>query len=388
MQFVVRRARTLLAVLVLASAAVVVTAPPASATSPGYNGRIAFTRDDGYGVDTTGIYTINPDGTGLQQLTHGWGVFASYNADGSQIAYARAPGIHVMNADGGSDQTVLSQANTFGLSWSPDSSKFMWMANVDTRSVISVENADGSNSHQLLSDDLGSRYYPTWSPDGNRIAFWNDASRYVGIVDADGSNERQVTVAAAAAGPNFVSFSPDGTKLAYTQHVYLAGGSPSVVHIVNVDGTHDHAVGDTTGNSGNPVWSPDGRWLAFLRSGSRAVTGLWVSRSDGTNAHRLTDRSELLPVWQSLPSRTNLPPRAIPAVQSTQPLVATANTDGSWDFDGTIVAYEWRWGDNTGVSKHKSVSHTYAKPGTYLVRLTVTDNEGAQTSKQVWVTVN
>ena len=48
---------------------------------------------------------------------------------------------------------------------------------------------------------------------------------------------------------------------------------------------------------------------------------------------------------------------------------------GSSDPDGTIVAYDWDFGDSsTGTGE--TPSHTYAAPGTYTVTLTVTDNDG------------
>lgn len=54
------------------------------------------------------------------------------------------------------------------------------------------------------------------------------------------------------------------------------------------------------------------------------------------------------------------------------------NGSGSVDSDGSIVGYSWSWGDGTpdtnGVSP--STTHVFANPGTYNVRLTVTDNCG------------
>jgi PKD repeat protein len=52
------------------------------------------------------------------------------------------------------------------------------------------------------------------------------------------------------------------------------------------------------------------------------------------------------------------------------------NGSGSYDYDGSIVAYLWDFGDGsnaTGVTP----THTYAQNGTYTVTLTVTNNEGA-----------
>ena len=49
---------------------------------------------------------------------------------------------------------------------------------------------------------------------------------------------------------------------------------------------------------------------------------------------------------------------------------------GSFDSDGTILSYEWDFGDNstgTGISP----SHTYQNPGPFTITLTVTDDDGA-----------
>lgn len=65
-------------------------------------------------------------------------------------------------------------------------------------------------------------------------------------------------------------------------------------------------------------------------------------------------------------------------------LTASLNAAGSSDADGTIASYAWDFGDGqigTGVN----ATHPYAAAGTYTVKLTVTDDDGAATelSKQV-----
>ncbi len=63
-----------------------------------------------------------------------------------------------------------------------------------------------------------------------------------------------------------------------------------------------------------------------------------------------------------------------------------AFTDGSRDEDGGVVAWTWNFGDGTSATEREP-THAYSAPGTYLVTLTVTDDDGAtdQATAQVQV---
>ena len=54
----------------------------------------------------------------------------------------------------------------------------------------------------------------------------------------------------------------------------------------------------------------------------------------------------------------------------------TLDATSSSDIDGTIVSYLWDFGDGS-TGSGATASHSYANGGTYTVRLTVTDNQGA-----------
>jgi PKD repeat protein len=75
---------------------------------------------------------------------------------------------------------------------------------------------------------------------------------------------------------------------------------------------------------------------------------------------------------------TNQPPVADPNGPYTGMEVVPIlfNGSGSYDYDGSIVAYEWDFGDGSNATG-ATPTHTYAQNGTYNVTLTVTDNEGA-----------
>jgi hypothetical protein len=86
------RRRTMI-LLMVALSTVLMTAAPTQATTPGKSGRIVFRRYFNSHQNWGAIYTINPDGTGLRQLTHPpRGILTSnpdWSADGRWIAYGK-----------------------------------------------------------------------------------------------------------------------------------------------------------------------------------------------------------------------------------------------------------------------------------------------------------
>jgi len=85
-------------------------------------------------------------------------------------------------------------------------------------------------------------------------------------------------------------------------------------------------------------------------------------------------------------------PTVLPIADAGDPYLAqvdcSVDLDGSASYhpDGTIVSYEWSFGDNT-TGTGVSVSHTYTAVGIYDVNLTVTDDSGAQSSDTTMVVV-
>jgi PKD repeat protein len=53
----------------------------------------------------------------------------------------------------------------------------------------------------------------------------------------------------------------------------------------------------------------------------------------------------------------------------------TVSASGSFDPDGTVVSYAWSFGDGAVASGFAAI-HTYVKPGTYVISLELTDNDG------------
>lgn len=74
-----------------------------------------------------------------------------------------------------------------------------------------------------------------------------------------------------------------------------------------------------------------------------------------------------------------------PTTPSTQDSITF--TDSSSDSDGSIISWKWEFGDNN-TSLQKNPTHQYEKKGTYIVNLTVTDNNMSTNSTSQTISVN
>jgi TolB protein len=241
-------------------------------TSP--SGRIVF---DNF----NDVWSINADGTGLTRLTRSpWHQFdASWSPDGTRIAFRSEHSgdseIWLMNADGSGQHRL---ARGISPAWSPDGSKIAYSSPGDKLCPpgrgprcpgISIMNADGSGQHRLPDTDGGE--YPSWSPDGKRIAFNSNLTgdHVMYVVDIDGSH----VVDLSKAGEGWqVDWSPDGRSILFTSHRNYPDNYTDIC-VMRPDGsgvtrlTHDRAY--------TPAWSPDGSHIVF------SAPGLFVMQADG-----------------------------------------------------------------------------------------------------------
>lgn len=152
-------------------------------------------------------------------------------------------------------------------------------------------NPDGAGSAvQRLTMDAEQEDYPSWSPDGKRIAYQRSLNgTAIYVVGTDGTAARRLSPT-----PGFdvtPSWSPDGGQIVYTR-LYgptLPNQPPRTdIRIMNADGSGDHAVLTNVLSAVRPRWSVAGQIVFMSYMDGSGFPQIWRVNEDGTGLVQLT----------------------------------------------------------------------------------------------------
>ena len=307
-------------------------------------------------------------GTRLLDLVRGAGEqpvvqTPAWSPDGRTIAVvSRRDGnseIYLVDVEGGGQRNLTRHpARDFAPAWSPDGRRIAFVSRRDGQSDIYVVDPDG-RALRNLSRHPAADEHPVWSPDGRRIAFvstccfeagmYAPKPNFLHVVNADGTGLRRLT--------NYPAYdftpvwTPDGRTLRYGRNV------------VNVDGSPSRRLPRFLPKAG--AWSPDGTRVAWVQvchggpscrtSAARERNQLLVMNADGSGVRSLARRiAWTVPLWS--PDGRRL---AFRRMRDGNPELYSVNARGggltrltrhaarerwfSWSPDGTKLAFVRNW---------------------------------------------
>lgn len=195
---------------------------------------------------------------------------------------------------------------------------------------------DGSGLHPVVRADEEHKYdfYPSWSPDGLRIVtsgqmrntdgYWTTMG--LQVFSPDGMDFEHLPI------PGYIDdpvWSPDGTRILFVRDGGVFSTTP--------DGKFPTLI---ESNAGSPAWSPDGRRIVFARRvDPYDDTALYTMRADGSGDQKLLD----------LPGREMSP---------------------SWSPDGSMIVFTYRAREAIAEPGPGQLPYAYAGPNVYAVPAT------------------
>ena len=254
------------------------------------------------------LWIMNADGSRNRQFIDG--SRAHWSPDGSRIAFVKSdkndtPQIFVRFRD---VEGVATQVTSFehaprSMAWSPDGEHIAFVVRVPLKNEWSIKLPGKPKGAKWKNDPaiIDTLHYRQ-----DRVGLTNTGFDHIFVVPAEGGTPRQITDGkwnvgqrgiGVIAGSPILSWSPDGKTIAFDgpgKPIEAPHWFESHINIVNVASKEMTSLTDGHGVYGGPVFSPNGREVAFSgypeHNASYPVSKLYVTSVNSGNTRTLADR--------------------------------------------------------------------------------------------------
>ncbi len=271
---------------------------------------------------TPGLWQVALDGTLEERVPTDWGYWGAYSADGAKLAFNRHPMVWWRKHYRGSYAAdlwlmdVATKAYTklgdgtykgnyfwpmiarngdiyFVADITPDEATIKPGSPEVLRSVNNIWKMapKGGRPVQITRHTDGNLFFPSMSADGRVIVYEDDhglwkldtqtgKSTEIKINIASDEKENEIEALTVRNELDDYDLSPSTKRAAISVH--------GEIFTIATDKGDIQRVTETFAREGNPTWSPDGKWIAFVsdRSGRDEI---WMAHEDGTGLKQVSD---------------------------------------------------------------------------------------------------
>jgi len=221
--------------------------------------------------------------------------------------------------------------------WHPDGRYFAIAAINRGDPIISVLDIEGGGiAREVRLEGVGEAYTPTWSPDGNRIAFTGHRGGFTDLYVLDLETEQLTRLTADKYADLQPSWSPDGKYLAFTTDRFtsdldLLVAGPYQIALYDLESGEIQTLPnfDDQFRNYNPQWSPDGRSLYFV-SDHDGIANLYRLDMETREPYLVTD------LWTGVSGLSAISP-AISVARGTGEVAFSVNKGGPFSYEIYVI---------------------------------------------------
>lgn len=257
------------------------------------------------------IWSFDPKTKAEEQITfHKKFDVKSLDASQNNIVYEQGGYLHLLNPNTKETKqlsiTVKGDMNFSRPRWEEVSARQLTNANISPTGkralfehrgeIFSVPKENGTWKNITNTPGIADRA-PVWSPKGDKIAWFSDASGEYQLVTASQDGENQKSYALPNSTFYFQpDWSPDGNYIAYSDTDYNIWIINLTTGIAEKVATDNYAHPNRTMN---PIWSPDSQWIAYPKQLVSNFKAIFAYNISSKKTIQLTDglADAISPIW-------------------------------------------------------------------------------------------